>query len=140
MSAHPDAAAIVAKMMAEDAFSKWLGISVHTVIPGYCRLSMTVRSEMCNGFHMAHGGIAYSLADSALAFAANGHGRIAVSARTSISHLDRVMPNDTLTATASEIHKGSRLGHYQIDIKNQDEKTVATFEGTVYFTSKNWNL
>lgn len=140
MSSPPDAPAIVARMMAEDAFSQWLGIEVTEVRPGYSRLSMTVRDEMCNGFHMAHGGIAYSLADSALAFAANGHGRIAVSAKTSIAHLEKVLPGDALTAVAKELHKGSRLAHYFIDIKNQRGESVAAFDGTVYLTSKNWNL
>lgn len=140
MSSLPDAASIVERMMAEDAFSQWLGIQVIEVRPGYSQLSMAVRSEMCNGFHMAHGGIAYSLADSALAFAANGHGRIAVSSKTSIAHLEKVVTGDVLTAEAKELHKGSRLAHYFIDIKNQRGETVAVFDGTVYLTSKNWNL
>ena len=62
---------IVSKMINGDAFSQWLGINVIKVSEGFCKLEMRVRKEMTNGFNIAHGGISYSLADSALAFAAN---------------------------------------------------------------------
>lgn len=65
---------VVNKMMDGDAFSKWLGIKVLEISKGYCQLQMQVRKEMTNGFFIAHGGICYSLADSALAFAANSDG------------------------------------------------------------------
>jgi len=134
----PSAAAIVDRMMERDAFSRWLGIEVVNVAPGSCLLTMTVRPEMCNGFGIAHGGISYSLADSALAFAANAHGRIAVSAKTSIAHLEKVAPGDRLSAKAEEIHAGKRLAHYRIQITKNEGLPVAEFEGTVYLTSKNW--
>jgi len=66
---------IANKMYEQDAFSQWLGIKIVNVSDGYCQLKMTVRKEMLNGFHIAHGGIAYSLADSALAFASNSNGK-----------------------------------------------------------------
>ena len=66
---------IVNKMFDQDAFSQWLGIQIVDVSEGYCQIKMTVRKEMLNGFHIAHGGIAYSLADSALAFASNSNGK-----------------------------------------------------------------
>ena len=65
---------IVDKMLSGDAFSKWLGIEILDISNGYCKLKMKVRKEMTNGFNIAHGGITYSLADSALAFAANSDG------------------------------------------------------------------
>ena len=74
---------IVAKMISGDAFSKWLGITVLEVSKGFCRLEMIVRKEMTNGFNIAHGGISYSLADSALAFAANSDGIQSLSIETS---------------------------------------------------------
>lgn len=129
---------IVGRMMEKDAFSQWLGVEIISIKPGFAELKMTLRPEMCNGFGIAHGGIAYSLADSALAFAANAHGRIAVSAKTSIAHLEQVRPGDSLYATAIEQHAGNKLAHYQIDIKNTEGNKVAIFEGTVYLTSKNW--
>ena len=65
---------VVDKMINGDAFSQWLGIEVLEITEGSCKLKMTVRKEMTNGFNIAHGGISYSLADSALAFAANSDG------------------------------------------------------------------
>lgn len=135
-SGQPSAASIVDRMMERDAFSRWLGIEVVHVTPGSCRLEMTVRPEMCNGFGIAHGGIGYSLADSALAFAANAHGRVAVSVKTSMTYLEKAAPGDRLTAFAEEIHAGKRLAHYHIEITKNEGMPVASFEGTVYLTSQ----
>ncbi|HRN99099.1 MAG TPA: PaaI family thioesterase, partial [Flavobacterium sp.] len=79
---------IVNKMFENDAFSRWLGISVDEIQAGRAVLSMTIRPEMTNGFGIAHGAITYAIADSALAFAANGHGRQSVSIDTSINHIE----------------------------------------------------
>ena len=76
---------VINQMYENDAFSQWLGIERIEEGLGYCQLKMTIRSEMLNGFGIAHGGISFSLADSALAFACNSHGRRAVSIETSIS-------------------------------------------------------
>ena len=89
---------IVARMYDQDAFSQWLGIELmETDTAGACRLRMTVRGEMLNGFGIAHGGIAYAFADSAFAFACNNHGRQSVSIETSISHFHPIRENDVLT-------------------------------------------
>lgn len=130
---------IVAHMMQEDAFSRWLGIQVLTTGPGHCTLEMTVRPEMMNGFHIAHGAISYALADSALAFAANGHGMRSVSIETSISHTRPVKAGDPLTATAREVSLTSKIGIYDIEITS-GEHVVALFRGTVYRTGKPWEL
>ena len=130
--------AVVDLMMKNDAFSRWLGIEVEKVELGYCRLKMTVREEMLNGFYIAHGGITYSLADSALAFAANSHGQKAVSVETSISHLLPVKVNDVLIAEVFEKSKTNKIGVYEVEIKNQEDNLVALFKGTVYRTSKIW--
>ncbi|HCQ29584.1 MAG TPA: hydroxyphenylacetyl-CoA thioesterase PaaI [Flavobacteriales bacterium] len=129
---------VVDVMMANDAFSRWLGIEVEEVKEGYCRLQMKVREEMLNGFYIAHGGITYSLADSALAFAANSHGQKAVSVETSISHLLPVKAGDTLIAEAFEKSVTNKIGVYEVEIKNQEKQLVALFKGTVYRTSKIW--
>ena len=91
-------------MFVKDAFSKWLGIKVLEINEGSCILEMNVRDEMTNGFHIAHGGIAYSFADSALAFAANSYGIKSMSIETSISHTKKVNINDTLTAETKELN------------------------------------
>ena len=126
------------KMYDNDAFSQWLGIEVVEVKDGYCELKMTVRKEMLNGFQIAHGGIAYSLADSALAFASNSHGRKSLSVETSISHTVSVKEGDVLTANTEELSLSDKMGVYLITITNQDNQDVAYFKGTVYRTSKEW--
>jgi acyl-CoA thioesterase len=122
---------IVAGMMAGDRMSQWLGIEVLEVKPGFCKLSMVVREEMVNGFNIAHGGITYSLADSALAFASNSHGKQSVSIETSISHTRPVLVGDQLIAVCHELNSGRTLGIYEVTVKNQSQKTVALFKGTV---------
>jgi acyl-CoA thioesterase len=133
-----DAWEIVKKMLDQDEMSKWLGIELIIVEPGHAKISMTVRKDMVNGFGIAHGGITYSLADSALAFAANGHGRVAVSTNTSISHFKSVKVDDKLTAVASELNLGENMAYYRVDVLNQDDETVAGFDGSVYRTAKIW--
>ena len=125
-------------MYDNDAFSQWLGIEVVKVKDGYCELKMTVRKEMLNGFQIAHGGIAYSLADSALAFASNSHGRKSLSVETSISHTMSVKEWDVLTAITEELSLSDKIGVYLITITNQDNQEVAYFKGTMYRTSKEW--
>jgi len=129
---------VVDKMMGGDAFSQWLGIEVLEISEGYCKLQMTVREEMTNGFKIAHGGIAYSLADSCLAFAANSDGVQSVSVETSISYTKKVVSGDMLTATAKEIKKSEKTGFYHITITNQNNIEIAHFKGTVYRTGKEW--
>ena len=129
---------VVAKMMNGDAYSKWLGIELLEITNGFCKLKMTVRDEMINGFNIAHGGIAYSLADSCLAFAANSDGIQAVSIETSISHTKKVASSDVLTATSKKINKSIKTALYYITITNQDNLEVAHFKGTVYRTGKEW--
>ncbi len=129
---------IVDKMYLNDPFSLWLGIERMEDDAGKSVLRMTVRKEMTNGFGIAHGGITYSLADSALAFASNSHGRRAVSIETSIAHTVAVREGDVLTAVAEEEHLSNKIGNYRIVVKNQDGASVALFKGIVYRTAKNW--
>lgn len=133
-----EAGKIIDKMYNNDAFSKWLGIERVRETAGSVTLRMTVRPEMTNGFDIAHGGITYSLADSALAFASNGHGHQAMSIETSISHTRAVKAGDVLTAEATELNLTRRTGIYDIRITNQDQEVVALFKGTVYRTEKLW--
>lgn len=128
---------IVNQMMDKDYFSQWLGITVLEVGEGSCKLQMTVRKEMLNGFGIAHGGITYSFADSALAFASNSHGQKAVSIETSISHTQSLIEGDTLIAEAKEEHCSNKIAIYSIKV-SRDGETVALFKGTVYRTSKTW--
>ena len=128
---------IVHKMFDNDAFSQWLGIVVDAISEGSCTLSMTVRKEMLNGFGIAHGAITYAIADSALAFASNSHGRQSVSIDTAINHIESLKEGDVITATAYENSVKNKFGFYSIKIKKEDT-LVALFKGTVYRSDREW--
>jgi acyl-CoA thioesterase len=129
---------VVDQMFFNDPMSQWLGIVRLEDGPGISVLQMTVRQEMLNGFSIAHGGITYSLADSALAFASNSHGIQAVSIETSISHVAPVKEGDVLTTKVVEQNLTKRTGLYSIEVYNQEHKVVAFFKGTVFRTGKLW--
>jgi acyl-CoA thioesterase len=134
------ASEIVNKMMEHDYFSQWLGIQVLELKTGYCKLHMQVRKEMLNGFSIAHGGISYSFADSALAFASNSGGRKSLSIETSISHVNKLVEHAEIIAEAFCENETSKIGHYTVKVylKNEPQTTIALFKGIVYKTSKNW--
>jgi acyl-CoA thioesterase len=127
---------VVAGMMAKDAFSQWLGIKPMDIAPNTATTRMTVRPEMVNGFGVAHGGIAYSLADSALAFAANTHGNVTVAIDNGITYPAAVNVGDELTAVAEMESSTKRLAFFRVTVTNQKGETVAGFKGTVYKTEK----
>lgn len=129
---------IVETMMSKDAFSQWLGVKVLHVEKGQCTLSMTIRKDMVNGFGIAHGGIAYSLADSALAFASNSHGRKSLSIETSISHTIPLKTGDEVLAVAEEDSLTNKIGIYRVVVSKVDGPVVALFKGTVYRTRDEW--
>lgn len=127
---------LVAGMVSRDGFSDWLGVEIIKVSPGGCTAKLRVRREMLNGFGMCHGGIPYSLADSALAFASNTHGTVTVSIENTISYPAPVGEGDILTAVAEEESAGNRIAFYRVTVTNQSNVAVALFTGTVYRTSK----
>ena len=127
---------LVGGMLAKDAFSQWLGVELVSVRPRGAEVRMTVRSEMVNGFGVCHGGITFSLADSALAFACNTHGRVTVSIENSIRYPAPVAVGDVLTALAEEESVGARLGFYRVTVRRQDDVVVGLFRGTVYVTKR----
>ncbi|MEK7402331.1 MAG: hydroxyphenylacetyl-CoA thioesterase PaaI [Gemmatimonadota bacterium] len=127
---------VVKGMLAKDEFSKWLGIEAVEIAPRRSTLRMTVRKEMVNGFGVAHGGIAYSLADSALAFACNTHGQVSVAIDNAISYPAPINVGDVLTADVTDGSETQRLGFYRITVRNQNDVVVAIFKGTVYNTKR----
>ncbi len=127
---------VVERMMQDDLFSQWLGISIIEIMEGYSKIKMTVRPEMINGFGIVHGGIAFSLADSCFAFACNNRNVLSVALDTSINYIKAVDVGDVLIAEAKEIHNGKSTGLYHITITNQNEQIVAVFKGTCYRTGK----
>ncbi len=130
------AGSVVSHMMENDFFSQWLGIEVLEIREGYSRIKMTVRKEMVNGFGIVHGGIPFSLADSAFAFACNNRNNLSVALDTSINFIKPVHVDDELTAEATELHNGKSTGLYQISITNQHQHLVAQFKGLCYRTEK----
>lgn len=132
------ASRVVDKMLEGDKFSQWLGIEKVLIEKGHCILKMKMREEMLNGFGIAHGGICFSFADSALAFASNSYGRLSVALECSISFPIAVNVGDELICEAKELSLTNKTGTYLIEVKNQKQESVAFFKGTVYRTSKEW--
>jgi len=125
------------KMLGQDPYSQWLGIEILECEIGRCKVAMTVRKEMLNSMNKAHGGITYSLADTAFGFAANTHGKFAVSIETSINHIEAVNEGDYLVAESVIEKVNNKLGFNIIEVKRGDEM-VALFKGVVYRTQKDW--
>ncbi len=125
------------KMLNLDAFSTWLGIEILECEIGRCRVAMTVRKEMLNSMFKAHGAISYALADTAFGFAANTHGKYAVSIETSINHIEALNEGDYLIAESVIEKVNNKLGFNIVEVKRGDE-LVALFKGVVYRTQKEW--
>ena len=124
-------------MLAQDAYSQWLGIEILECEIGRVKVGMTVRKEMLNSMNYAHGGISYSLADTAFGFTSNTHGRYAVSIETSINHIEALEEGDTLVAECVIEKVNNKLGFNVVEVKRGDE-LVALFKGVVYRTQKEW--
>ena len=127
---------VVDHMMENDAFSQWLGIEVLEIRESYSRIRMTIRKEMVNGFGIVHGGVPFSFADSAFAFACNNRNNLSVALDTSINFIKAVQIGDVLIAEAVEVHNGRSTGLYNIQITNQNNDLVAQFKGLCFRTGK----
>lgn len=128
-------AEITTLMMEKDRFSQWLGLVVDESKPGYCRLHYRITDQMLNGFGIVHGGVIFSAADSAFAFACNSHGTLTVALDVSISFTRPANSGDLLTVEAREVHLGNRTGLYEIRTTNAAGELIALFKGTAYRTS-----
>ncbi|TGE25501.1 hydroxyphenylacetyl-CoA thioesterase PaaI [Hymenobacter aquaticus] len=129
------AEAVKERMLRHDAFSQLLGLKVDEVGPGYCRLHFTVRPDMLNGFQALHGGVTFSAADSAFAFACNSHGRQSVGLTVTINYLEAGKLGDVITVEAREESLKHKVGVYAIRLTNQHGTLLALFKGTAYRTS-----
>src|SRR5574343_900699 len=127
---------VVNHMIENDAFSKWMGVEILEIREGYSKIKMRIRKEMVNGFGIVHGGIPFSLADSAFAFACNNRNNLSVALDCAITFTKAINLEDELTAEAKEIHNGRSTGVYSIAITNQLDQQVALFKGTCFRTSK----
>ncbi len=125
------------KMLSQDAYSQSLGIEILECEIGRCKVALTVRKDMLNSMFKAHGAISYTLADTAFGFAANTHGKYAVSIETSINHIEALNEGDYLVAESVIEKVNNKLGFNIIEVKREDE-LVALFKGVVYRTQKDW--
>ena len=130
------ATAVAEEIMNRDSFSKWLGIRVLKAAAGYSKIQMEIRDEMLNGLGIVHGGITFSLADSAFALACNSHNNLSVAWDTSITFTKASKLWDVLTAEAKELHNGKSTGLYIVTVTNQRNEQVSLFKGTCFRTAK----
>ncbi len=119
-------------MYARDNASQALGMRIEAVRPGYARLSMTVREDMVNGHDICHGGLIFTLADSAFAFSCNSHNRATVALSAGIEFLAPARLGDELFAEAQEQALGGKTGVYDVAVWNQAEQRIALFRGKSY--------
>jgi acyl-CoA thioesterase len=122
----------------EDQASRWLGIQLREVRPGYARLAMRVTGNMVNGQKVCHGGLIFSLADSSFGFACNSHNQHALAASCSIDFLSPAELGDELTAEATETAHAGRTRIYDVRVINQDGKLIAVFRGKSATVKGTW--
>lgn len=123
---------VAASMLASDRASRALGMRIENVAPGRAEMTMTIRDDMVNGHAICHGGYIFLLADSTFAFACNSYNRNTVAQGCSIDYLAPVHAGDVLRATGVERSRTGRTGVYDIDVRNQDGRSVALFRGKSY--------
>lgn len=127
---------ILQQMLEKDTFSNWLGLKVIDFREGYCKLRYVIRDEMLNGHGGVHGGIIFSAADSAFAFACNSQNIISVALDVHITFVRYAKTGDELIVEARELHLGNKISVYEISTKNKAGELIAQFKGTAYRTGK----
>ena len=129
----PDAVAerCVQVLYGRDSAARALDIQLLEFGPGHALLGMQVRQDMCNGHGICHGGMLFTLADTAMAYASNSHGRVAVASSVHIDYLRSVASGEDLRARGEEVYRGRSKGSYRVCISNAAEVQVAHFYGTV---------
>ena len=134
--AQPDpqalAEAVGREMFKRDHTAQFLGMAIHDIRPGFARLTMKVRPEMANGHGICHGGMIFTLADTAFAYSCNSHNHNTVASGCSIDYVAPAKVGDTLTAVGVEQALSGRTGGYDIEVTNQDGKRIALFRGKSY--------
>jgi acyl-CoA thioesterase len=123
---------VAAAMYTRDRASQSLGIKIAVVGPGHAELMMVVRSDMLNGHAICHGGLIFTLADSAFAFACNSYNVMTVASGCAIDFVAPAREGDVLTAVAQERSVSGRTGVYDIEVTNQRGERIAFFRGKSY--------
>ena len=128
--------AIVQNMLDNDRFSQWLGLKLLNVDNGYCQLEVTITADMLNGFKSVQGGVLFSAADSAFAFACNTCGMVTVALDASISFALPAYEGDVLTVEAHVLHEGRKTAICEVRVYNTKAEVLAIFKGTAYKTGQ----
>lgn len=131
-----DTTLILKTMLSKDNFSAWMGIVVDEYREGYCRLHYTITETMLNGFGIVHGGIIFSGADSAFAFACNSHGQLSVALDVHTTFINAAKAGDVMAVIAKELHTGNKVSFYDVTTTNEEGKIISVFKGTAYRTGK----
>ena len=126
---------LVSKIVTAGDYSDWLGATVTSVNDGIAELTAVVRKDMLNGIGVCHGGVLFSLADTAVALAAHSRGRVSMSIEGSASFVEAVREGEQLTVRAEETSLKNRLAFYRAVILRADRTVVAEFKAVVYRTS-----
>lgn len=129
MEANELAARIAQSMLAGEGTGPAWGVHIEEARAGYVRLSMLIRGEMLNSHGIAHGGMIFSLADTAFAYVCNGANQASVAAQASIVFLNKAVLGDRLIAEAIELTKDGRAGVTRVAIRTADGRSVAEFMG-----------
>lgn len=131
-----DTKAELERLARRDPFVQWLGATIDHAAPGEVSLTMTVREEHMSFNGTCHGGVLFSLADTAFGLASNSHGVIAVGIHTDMAFCVPVGVGDIIVAEAKEASRSKRVGIYRVLLSKQDGTTVAVFTGTVHRTER----
>ena len=123
-------------MLDHDKFSEWLGLEVIEVREGYSKLQAKIRPEMMNGVGSVHGGVTFSMADSAFAFSCNMYNNISVALDGNIYFTKAVREGDVFTIESQEVSSTKKTGIYDIKVTNQNNELIALFKGTCFRTGK----
>jgi acyl-CoA thioesterase len=123
-------------MESRDGCADMLGIECIEVGEHSAKFRMTVSGNMLNMHKTCHGGMIFTLADTAFAFACNSDERTAVAQSANIDYLEPAYEGDELVATASSRVQKKRTGIYDIEVRNQSDTLVAIFTGKA-FTLRN---
>lgn len=126
------AEAVAKAMWSRDRAANALGMRIDEVRQGYARLSMPVRGDMVNGHHTCHGGLIFSLADTAFAYACNSYNKNTVGSACTIDYLAPGKEGDTLSAEAIEMSASGRTGVYDVTVRDSAGKAIALFRGKSY--------
>ena len=126
---------VVQIMLKRDRFTEWLGLRIIEIGKGHCKLQYRITEEMMNGFENVHGGVLFSAADSAFAFACNSYGHLTVALDVSVSFTKPAKTGELLTVEAVEVFLGNKIGIYNVRTTNENNELIALFKGTAYRTS-----